>query len=232
MELSTLGLHLQSVQPFQRFGGHNAPRERSIVVEPDSEALIRIGKEQRAYKIWATRSRVHHNADFRFNSQALAVAFTERPTLGGASWPNIVLKQQEREPLHALWANSTLGGLLYWWHSSKQQSGRGRMPRLQAIRMPVLDVGATSEAQLNQANHIFEEIKTRQLLPLNEAFRDEVRKELDYRLLVDVLGIPDSIIPSLDLLREKLCAEPSIHGGKQTKADATSPQSRMRFHVC
>ena len=105
------------------------------------------------------------------------------------------------------------------------------MPRLQADSMPVLNVDSVADVQLGKANDIFDDMKHRQMLPFNEANRDEVRKELDYRLLIDVLGVPDSIIPYLDNLREKLCAEPSIHGGKKSKARAASPQARMRFHV-
>ena len=209
--------------------GHNSILERSILVDPDSEGRIRQDKEQRAEEIWATRSRLHHNSEFGFNVNALAVAFTEQPTLGGRSWPNLTLSQPTREPLYALWGNSTFGGFLYWWHSSKQQSGRGIMPRLQAAAMPVLNVNTLNDAQVEKANAIFEDLKHRQMLPFNEAPYDEVRKELDHRLLVEVLGMPDDLIPSLDLLRQKLCAEPSIHGGKKSKAQTGSPQSRMVF---
>ena len=45
--------------------------------------------------------------------------------------------------------------------------------------------------------------------PLNEAAEDEVRK--------DMLGVPSELMPSLDLLRRKLCAEPSVHGDKSLK---------------
>ena len=209
--------------------GHNSIRERSILVDPDSEGRVRQDKEQRAEEIWATRSRTHHNSEFGFNVNALAVAFTEQPTLGGRSWPNLILNQPDREPLYTLWGNSTLGVFLYWWHSSKQQSGRGIMPRLQAATMPVLNVDAMSAAQVEKANAIFEDIKHRQMLPFNEAPHDEVRKELDYRLLVEVLGIPDTLIPNLDLLRQKLCIEPSIHGGKKSTAQEASSQPKMLF---
>ena len=216
---------------FPALWGHNTPQEHAIAVEPDAEASVRMSKEARAHEIWNTRSRTHHNRDFQFNANALAVAFTERPSLGGRSWPNIILNLPDREPLYALWGNSTLGVFLYWWHSSKQQSGRGIMPRLQAASMPVLNVETMSNAQVEQANAIFEDMKRRQMLPFNEAHRDEVRKELDYRLVVDVLGMPSELIPSLDALREKLCAEPSIHGGKRSKASNLSAQGRMRSHV-
>ena len=105
------------------------------------------------------------------------------------------------------------------------------MPRLQAASMPVLNVEAISDGQVGQANAIFEDMKHRQMLPFNEAYRDEVRKELDYRLLVDLLGVPAELISHLDATREKLCAEPSIHGGKKSTASAGPPQSHMQFHA-
>ena len=94
--------------------------------------------------------------------------------------------------------------------------------------MPVLNVEAMSDAQVGQANAIFEDMRHRQMLPFNEAAHDDVRQELDYRLLVDVLGVPSELIPHLNAIREKLCAEPSIHGGKRSQA-STAPQGRMQF---
>ncbi len=209
--------------------GHESEHERTMLVKPDSDARIREGKEQRAKAIWETATRLHHNRDFGFNVNALAVAFTERPALGGRAWPNIILNRRDRELAHALWANSTLGCFLYWWHSSKQQSGRGIMPRKQAASMPTLDVDALTNAQIAQADAIFEDLKARPMRPLHEAPEDEVRKELDRRLLVDALGMPPELMPSLDLLRQKLCLEPSVHGGKKSKAAAPPPQTGMRF---
>ncbi len=199
---------------------HESQYERTMLLEPDAEARIRTGKEQRAQEIWETATRLHHNRNFGFSAGALAAAFTERPTLGGSAWPNIILNQPDREMAHALWANSTLGCLLYWWHSSKQQSGRGRMPHKQAEKMPTLNVDALSDDQVAQASAIFEAVKARPMRPLNEAAEDEVRQELDRRLLVDVLDVPSELMPSLDLLRRKLCDEPSVHGDKKSKAAA------------
>ena len=55
-----------------------------------------------------------------------------------------------------------------------------------------------------------------QFLPANEAYRDNTRKELDHRVLIDMLGLPESILEPLDLLKLKWCSEPSVHGGKKT----------------
>ncbi len=196
--------------------GHDAQLETRTIVAHDSEGQVKPGREQRAAEIWDTRSHAHHNRDFRFNSQPLAVAFTENQTIGGRAWPNVKFDERSHEIAYTLWGNSTLGLLCYWWHSSRQQAGRGSMP-ITAIRsMPTLDVSKLSPAQLAKAEEIFEDMRDSQFLPANEAYRDNTRKELDHRVLIDMLGLPESILEPLDLLRLKWCSEPSVHGGKKT----------------
>ena len=103
--------------------GHDAQLETRMVVAPDSEGRVKQGKENRAAEIWDTRSHAHHNRDFRFNSQPLAVAFTETPNIGGRAWPNVKFDDRAHEIAYTLWGNTTLGLLCYWWHSSRQQAG-------------------------------------------------------------------------------------------------------------
>ncbi len=198
---------------------HNARSEKRLIVDPDSEGRVKRGRESRAAEIWETRSHAHQNRDFRFNSQPLAIAFTEQPTIGGRAWPNIKFAQRLHEVTYSLWGNSTLGLISYWWHSSRQQAGRGSMP-ITAIRsMPTLDVTQLSEDQLQTAETIFDEIKNLDLLPANEAYRDDTRKLLDRRVLIDLLNLPETILEPLNLLRLKWCSEPSVHGGKGTAPD-------------
>ena len=196
--------------------GHDAQLEKRMVVAPDSEGRVKPGREPRAAEIWDTRSHAHHNRDFRFNSQPLAVAFTETQTVGGRAWPNVKFDDRAHEIAYTLWGNTTLGLLCYWWHSSRQQAGRGSMPVTAMRSMPTLDVTKLSPAQLARAEEIFEDMRDSQFLPANEAYRDNTRKELDHRVLIDMLGLPVSILEPLDLLRLKWCSEPSVHGGKKT----------------
>ena len=196
--------------------GHDAQLEKRMVVAPDSEGRVKQGREPRAAEIWDTRSHAHHNRDFRFNSQPLAVAFTETRTIGGRAWPNVKFDDRTHEVAYTLWCNTTLGLLCYWWHSSRQQAGRGSMPITAMRSMPTLDVAKLSPAQLAKAEEIFEDMRDSQFLPANEAYRDNTRKELDHRVLIDMLGLPESILEPLDLLRLKWCSEPSVHGGKKT----------------
>ena len=195
---------------------HDARSENRLVVTPDSEGRVKRGRESRAAEIWETRSHAHQNRDFRFNSQPLAIAFTRDRSIGGRAWPNVKFDLREHEIAYSLWGNSTLGLITYWWHSSRQQAGRGSMP-ITAIRtMPTLDVTQLSEDQLQTAETIFDELKHLDFLPANEAYRDDTRKLLDRRVLIDLLNLPESILEPLDLLRLKWCSEPSVHGGKGT----------------
>ena len=205
-----------SAPTYPMLWGHDAQLEKRMVVAPDSEGRVKQGRETRAEEIWNTRGHAHHNRDFRFNSQPLGVAFTETRTIGGRAWPNVKFDDRAHEIAYTLWGNTTLGLLCYWWHSSRQQAGRGSMP-ITAIRtMPTLDITKLTPAQFATAEEIFEDMREAQFLPANEAYRDNTRKELDYRVLIDVLGLPTSVLEPLDLLRLKWCLEPSVHGGKST----------------
>ena len=68
-----------------------------------------------------------------------------------------------------------------------------------------------------KAHEIFAEFRHHPLLPANEAYQDPVRADLDRAVLVRLLGLSDGIEDSLRLLRNQWCAEPSVHGGKDTR---------------
>ena len=74
----------------------------------------------------------------------------------------------------------------------------------------------TTQAQLDVAEEIFDDMMGSQFLPANEAYHDNSRQELDYRVLIDMLGLPTTVIEPLNLLRLKWCSEPSVHSGKKT----------------
>ena len=107
---------------------------------------------------------------------------------------------------------------MYWWHASKQQAGRGSLAKSALQYLQVLDVTALSAAQPQRAAQIFDETCKLPLKPLHELDIDENRKTLDRRFYGEVLGLPDSMLADggpLDILRRKLCREPSIRGSKK-----------------
>ena len=194
---------------------HNAKNETRMVCEPDSQLLVRRGMEVKAVNHWGTSSRCHISRNFRFNSQPLAVAYTEKKSLGGSAWPNVIFEDERFDYAFAVCGNSTFGLLCYWWRSSLQQPGRGIMTIRMAETLPVLDFRTLTDEQLATAKEIFDEFRDLDLKPAYLADADENRALLDRRVVCDLLGFGEDIYQAVRFLAAKWCAEPSVHGGKK-----------------
>ena len=207
---------------------HDAKRERKLVVEPDSEGRIKSASGrltqadllEKASRIWGTATRTHYNRDLQFNSQSLIVAMTEYPCIGGRAWPSVIFEQSEHEYAFSLWCNSTLGLLMHWWVANKTQSGRGTTTVTGTPKIPTLDVRTLTDEQIATAKASFEYLRGLQFLPFDQIDQDPARAELDRRLLIEVLHLPEMLCEPggpIDLIRRKLANEPQIHGGKKTR---------------
>ena len=193
---------------------HDAKKENHLICIPDSQLRARPGMGSRADELWVTASRTHINRDFTFGSQALAVAFTEQESLGGRVWPNIAFNDKKFDYAFAVWGNSTLGLLSYWWFSTRQQSSKATITRLVIPLLPVLDFRTLTDEQLARAEQIFEEFRDKELMPAYLADADPNRALLDRRVVCDLLGFDESVYAGVRRLAAKWCAEPSVHGGK------------------
>ena len=212
---------------------HDAKKERQLVIQPDAEGTpVNLADAQR---IQSTATRAHYNCDLQFNSQSLIVAMTEQRCIGGRAWPSVIFENREHEYAFALWSNSTLGLLLHWWTANKTQSGRGTTTVTGIPHIPTLDVRELSNAQHERARAAFEALRGERFLPFDQIFdedgegSDPARARLDRALLVDVLGLPESLCAAggpLETLRRKLAAEPQIHGGKRTRVVFTDTGER------
>ena len=194
---------------------HNAKKETRLVCEPDSQLMVRPGLEAKAATVWASASRAHINRDFRFNSQPLVAAFTERVTVGGRAWPNVIFDNTHFDYAFSIWGNCTLGLLSYWWHSSRQQPGRGVVSIRSADSVPVLDLRTLTDDQLSTAESIFDEFRDKDLMPAYLADADPNRALLDRRVICDLLNFDEDTYHAVRRLSAKWCAEPSVHGGKR-----------------
>ena len=205
---------------------HEAMRERSLVVAPDSEGRLRASDgdqewlNDKAADIWKTATRAHYNLDLRFNSQSLIVAMTDRKCIGGRAWPSVILHNPEHEYVFSLWCNSTLGLLLHWWVSNKGQDGRGTTTVTGIPNIPTLDTRTLTGAQHAEAKRQFDLLRSELFLPFDQIDEDPARAKLDRAILVKVLGLPESLVAPdgpIDLIRRKLAREPQIHGGKKKR---------------
>ena len=199
---------------------HDAKQETRIVCEPDSQLIVSKGMETEAGKLWTTATRSHINSEFTFGSQALAVAFTEHPSAGGRVWPNVRFEDASFDYSFAVWSNSTLGLLLYWWYSSRQQSSKATMKITIAPNLPILDLRVLSDDQRATARQIFDEFKVKELKPAYIADADRNRARLDRLVVCDLLGFDLDVYVGVRRLAQKWCAEPSVHGGKPRPKDA------------
>ena len=194
--------------------------QRSMLVLPDSRAIPVPNAETKVQNRVDRNSRTHYNMVPGFTACSIIALFTEQSAIGPTLITNVAFENPRHEIPWTLWCNSTLGLFCHWLHSGKQTAGRGKL-RLTTLRtLPTLDVRELSDEALANAESIFERLKYKRILPFNECAHDPVRKELDRCLLTEVLGITsDNVLESMQTLREMLCAEPSIHGGKQSQCD-------------
>lgn len=196
--------------------------QKTMRVSPDAHALARPNKETKIRDIIAVNSRVHYSESIQFNAGSVLVMFTEQKSIGVNTLPNIAFADESYEYAWVLWGNSTLGFLCHWMQSGKQQQGRGILRKTTLRSLPTLDVTRLTSAQLAAAERVFYELNQKKLRPFHELVKDKARQKLD-RQLLEILGYPQETHPEvhegIDLLRKKLCAEPSIHGGKADEYD-------------
>ena len=207
----------------------DAPLQRAMIAAPDSTAIPRSNDNAMVRRVLDCFSKTHYHINLRFTSNSIISSLTEKPSIGVRSMINVLLNNPRHEVAWTLWCNSSLGLFCHWAHSSKQQMGRGTLRQQTLETLPMLDVREVSDEALANADAIFERLKYKRMLPVNECDHDPVREELDRCLLTEVLGITsDSVLESMQTLREMLCAEPSIHGGKQSKCDLDAELAMLK----
>ena len=206
----------------------HSPTQRAMLVQPDSHGILRPNGRPKLQQLLARNSRTHYNLGLQFNANSLLALFTEKPALGVSLIKNVAFEDSRYEIAWTLWCNTTLGLLSHWAHSNKQQQGRGMLSQLTLYTLPTLDVRCLSAGALANAEQLFEEMKHTRMLPFNESDTDTVRHELDRRFLTEVLDITsDDVHAAVHRLREKLCAEPSVHGGKKSRCDLEAEAGKL-----
>ena len=206
-----------NVPKFPALWAHDADanvsgRESRMIVEPDTQGIVREGMEEVAEKYWKEYStRLCFNQDFQLTSQRLAACMTRKKVIGGEAWPAFICNDKRwNEPI-VLWMNTTLGLISFWFKGTRQQKERSRVKIGALDTLPIYNMSMLSDEQVKIAQQIFKEFSKRELLQASRADEDPVRHALDKAVLVDLFGLTEDIMEPLDLLRKKWCNEPSVN---------------------
>ena len=186
-------------------------RESRLIVEPDKQGIVREGRDYDAQQYWDEySSKLHFNCNFQLTSQRWAACMTREKVIGGQAWPSFICKNQSwNEPI-ALWMNTTLGLIAFWFKGARQQQGRSRISLELLDELPIYDMRGLTGEQIKAAKRVFKKFSEQDMLQASAADRDDVRQELDKIVLLEVFGLPSKIMEPLNLLRKKWCREPSV----------------------
>ena len=171
---------------------HDAKNETRMVCQPRLPATGQVGnggKGRRCLGYGQPRS-----CQSRFQVQLAAVDGSVHRA--GRAWVASLgrtcgFQSGQFDYAFTLWCNSTLGLLLFWWHSNRQQSGRGRTTIRNVESLPVLDLRALSDKQRRTSETIFNELRDIELKPAYLADADPNRALLDRRVVRDLLGFDE-----------------------------------------
>lgn len=163
---------------------------------------------------WRKSSRTIIATHFRFNSQPCVVGLSDYPVLGGSAFPNFILKRKKFEKAFSVWFNSSFGILLFWWNSGRQQPGRGIISKEARLPLPVLDFYKLTQSQIKTLNQIYDEFKSKRLLPLHELMSDTNRHQLDLKIWKCLFGSPPTTkeLAAIKKIYDALSSESSIVG--------------------
>lgn len=213
----------------------NAKAQRSLRVIPTHKGLAPsgVGSEDLRTRMRSTAGTFFYARNVRWTSQALLVAATEQPTLGGRAWTVLRHNDMRVEKTLSLWSNSTFGMVLHWTQGQRTQNGRSptQIGALKKIPCPHFD--ELSQPALDCACKLFDTLCSQTLLPMKDASRDPVRKALDaavvkiFQVHSRHSGVSQSTLDSDEVLARRLddaarilrsvwCSEPSIHGWKKS----------------
>lgn len=142
--------------------------------------------------------------------QRLAAVLTTPRALGVRSWITLIPERPApgKEEALCLWLNSTPGLILRIMHGNQPYLGRSVVHHKLLKTLPILDIDKLSDAQLSAARKLFEDLSSKELTGFAHVATDPVRRELDHRLFLEVLG--HDIPTALDELASALNNEPTL----------------------
>ena len=190
--------------------------QTSINTKP-THGVSRVVREELAKRMAGHRSKWHISKNLRFTTQALSVGRTNREAHGGNAWNALQSIHEEHGKCLALFANSTIGGILRMAQGQTTQAGRSLVKVKAILNLACPNFGAdTPEACAAReiAKETFDRLAKLKLKPFAYCYRDKNRHAID-NVVAQMLGLDtadEDIQRMLDHYRIMFASEPSVNG--------------------
>jgi len=198
--------------PYPAFWNHDSEQAVSISQKPNAYlSPLPHAAPRRALRrvedLWPKAGRLLFADRLWLKTHRLTCAALARPVLSNVWWPWRPAgrrRPRQSEKALALWANSTLGILIYLLHRVQTRGAWCEFKKPTLLSMPVLDVSALDDDALRALALAYDRLAGERLLPFSEIDRDPVRREVD-RAVGAVLRLPD-----VGVVRSLLGREPVV----------------------
>ena len=190
----------------------SAANQTSVLTSPTHYGVpYRKGdaEQQASYK-----TDLFYQRGMRWTSQAILVAATDAPALGGSAWAPLRVNTELVRFAFAVWANSIFGFVNHWTVTQRQHTGRNRAQIGDIGRIPCPDftdpaLAARAQRHISRRAELFD----LQLGRAMHAHRDLERRQLDL-VAADILGIPENYqLEVAQWFSDHWSEEPKVHNG-------------------
>ena len=197
-----------SVTSYPLVEGHDTEQRKSMTCSPDSylsPLTTPRGGQRPGYgeHLWQQSARLLISERLRLNTVRIVAMRSETRVLSNVWWP-VKLEDEPFEKTLALWLNSSLGLLTLTASRTSTEGSWVAMKKADLEVLPVLDVRAISDSQLEGLSNLFDEMAEDEFERLPGMADCPARRRLDDGIS-EILGLPD-----LDNLRRLLASEPVV----------------------
>ena len=197
-----------SVTSYPLVEGHDTDQRKSMTCSPDSylsPLTTPKGGQRPGYGeyLWQQSARLLIAERLRLNTVRIVAMRSETRVLSNVWWP-VKLEDESVEKALAIWMNSSLGMLTLTASRTSTEGSWVAIKKADLEVLPVLDIRAISDLQLEDLSGLFDEMAEDEFDSLPNMANCPARKRLDDGLS-EILGLPD-----LDNLRRLLASEPVV----------------------
>ena len=187
---------------------HDTEQRTRLSTKPDKYlyplTTARRGRRLKpAARLWAKAGRLLVSERIRLNTVRITSMCTEMPVLSNVWWA-VNIGSHNCDKSVAVWLNSSVGLLTLMATRNTTEGAWVDIKKADLKEMPVLDVRAISESQLQALADLFDELADEEFERLPAMANCAARRRLDEGMAA-ILGLPD-----LSGLRRLLATEPVV----------------------